>query len=89
MLYPSKTGTVLEGEKGGRSWKEKKKRDGPGRRKKEGRSWKEKKRGTVLREKKERRSWKKEKRDGPGRRRRGTVLKEKIKDCPYFFYIKK
>ena len=73
-------GTVLEERKEGRSWKEKK-GDGPGRRKKEGRSWKEKKRGTVLEGEK--------KRDGPEGEKRETVLKEKIKDRPYFFYIKK
>ena len=45
---------------------DKKKRDGPGRRK----------RGTVLGKRKEGRSWKKKKRDGPRKKRRGTVLGE-------------
>ena len=48
----------------------KKKRDGPGRRK----------RGTVLEEEKEGRSSEEKKRDGPGRRKRGTVLGKRKED---------
>ena len=63
MLYPSKMGTVLEGEKGGRSWG-RKKRDGPGR----------KKRGTVLEGEKRGRSWKEKKGDSPERKNKGPSL---------------
>ena len=43
---------------------DKKKRDGPGRRK----------RGTVLEEEKEGRSWKKKERDGPWKKKRGPAI---------------
>ena len=49
---------------------DKKKRDGPGRRK----------RGTVLGKRKEGRSSEEKKRDGPGRRKRGTVLGKRKED---------